>query len=678
MLTGQRPFQGEDVSLTLAAVMTFEPDLDLLPETLSPTLTTYLTRCLAKDPKERVRDIGDVRLALAGGFDTTATTSSATEKLPSTSRPRAVAWTLACVAVGGVLGGLAVWSAMPERSVPVSRLTVSQATPPLISQNGHRDIAISPDGAYIVYPAAENGSPQLLLRRLSELNGAPLRGGVGDNPFFSPDGTWVGFTDGSSLQRVSTTGGDPQMICELPAALRGATWITDQAIVFATASGRGLMRVAATGGDPVVISTPEGGGRHYWPSRLPGGVSILFSTSNGPSLDDDQIAVLDTATGEHQVIIERGSAPSYVPTGHIVYTAGDGLSAVAFDPDSLEVTGEPVPLLDDVMIKTTSGAANLDLSDNGSLAYVSGAAAGALGENFVPVWADRLGNEEPLDLPPATYSRPKLSPDGNHLAVTIGEQGQYSLWVYELATGRGLRLSEEGSISGPVWTPDGERIVFSQFSNGNRDLYWVAADGSGEVESLIASEENDQPAAVTPDGRTLIFSRDFGGGRVEVWTVPLDGERLPALVHESGQRLPNNLSRDGHWLAYDSNESGRREVYVEPYPGPGPKVPVSIGGGADARWSPDGAQLYYRRGTDMMAVDVTTDGGTFRVASPTLLFPAPSVGLSRLTSSRQYDVASDGQFLLLKSPLSTIQGVSPSVVLVQNWFEELKERVPTP
>ena len=227
-----------------------------------------------------------------------------------------------------------------------------------------------------------------------------------------------------------------------------------------------------------------------------------------------------------------------------------------------------------------------------------------------------------------------------------------------------------------VWTPDGERIAFSRFANGNRDLYWVAADGSGPVESLVVSEENDEPAAITPDGRTLLFRRDFGGGRQEVWSVPLDEEHVPELVHESGQRIPSNLSRDGDWLAYDTNDSGQREVYVEPYPGPGPRVPVSIGGGADARWSPDGAQLYYRRGTDMMAVDVTTDGGMFEAAAPTLLFPAPLVGLSLLTGSRQYDVTSDERFILLKSPVSMTEEASPRVVLVQNWFQELTERVP--
>ena len=414
MLTGQRPFQGEDVSLTLAAVMTFEPDLDLLPE-MSPTLRTYLTRCLAKDPKERVRDIGDVRLAMAGVFDVpTSLSVEASEavrvvpQLQVWQRPISVA--LLVVASTAVVG-LGVWALTRPDIMPADLMRFAIVPPddaPMNYLGGQPDIAISPDGTQIVYkgPNVGDNGPRLNLRSIDQLGGAPLRGGEGGvGPFVSPEGEWVGFThftSANTLHKVSIFGGPPVTLTESPLPIIGASWGADDQIVFGTTTlgtgatgASGLFRVSGGGGEPEALTTldaEQGETSHTWPFIIPGRAAVLFVIGAGTPLTTGQLAVLDLDTTEVTRLGLSGVSPRYVSTGHLVYAAQDGsVRAVPFDTASLTLTGNPVPLVEGVTVKPT-GAANFDISNNGRLVYALGASAG--GNQLSFVWVDRDGREE--------------------------------------------------------------------------------------------------------------------------------------------------------------------------------------------------------------------------------------------------------------------------------------------
>ena len=670
MLTGRRAFEGGDVSEVMAGVIKSEPDWDALPTELPPALGTYLRRCLQKDPRERIRDIGDVRLAMAGAFDVPASLPVEPPE-PAVVVPQLQVWqrpipaAIVALAIAAV-AGLTAWAIKPqppEPARPVSRMAVSVPPSVPVNVNGpFVDLAISADGETVVYW----GDGTLQVRAVNQLEGTPLRGARGgENPFLSPDGAWVGFVAGTTLRKVSVQGGPAVTITELPGGLRGAGWGDDDLIVFGVGGRDGLFRVPAVGGEPEVLTETEGVS-HRWPDVLPEGRGVLFAVGAG----DWQIAVLDFETGEHHVIIPNGTQPRYSPTGHIVYALEGTLRAVAFNVDSLSVTSDPVPLVEGVVTEL-GGAANFGVSDTGSLVYVSGVAGGGTTESFVRV--DRDGREEPLPLPPRDYYSPRLSPDGTRVAVSVVESGGTpALWVYDVVSAAGLRFTQEAAAMGPVWTPDGERVVFRWNVAGSPDLYWVPVDGSGEIESPTTSDDADTPTAVTPDGASVLFVRVSDTQR-EIWEVPLEGERSPTPVLQGEFARGNaDISPDGNFLVYRSDQSGQMEIYRQPYPGPGPTVPVSIGGGDSVTWSDDGSELFYRVDDRMMAVEVRPDG---TVSTPTGLFSGEYV--SQLGGIRQYHVGPDGRFLMLKaSSAATDDQPLTQVVLVQNWFQELRRLVP--
>ncbi len=678
MLTRQRAFQGEDVSLTLASVMKSDVNVAPLPSELPPNVRTVLRRCLEKDPKERLRDIGDVRLAMKGAFETTINVPLAEPTAPQSGRWRqALPLALGISAVAGVLTGLAVWSSTrAEPAVPrVERFAIPPPAPETVGVSGTRqDIAISPDGTRVVYTASGGNPFQLYVRSVDALTATPLQGLNTQvfEPFVSPDSAWVGFFDNSddTLQKVSILGGPPVTICSMGSNILGAHWAEDDTIIFGNTAPSGLWRVSANGGDPEELSTPDAAqtANHVWPHVLPGGRAVLFTITGGV-IEQAQIAMLNLETGEQRVLVSGGSAPRYAPTGHIVYGVNGTLRAVGFDLDRLEVTNpNPVPVLDGVVTKL-SGAANFDLARDGSLAYVSGAGGGQTPRSLV--WVDREGREEALPLPPQAYGVPRLSPDGTRLAVRVADGSQQALWVYDVVTGAGLRLTNQAVAGGPVWTPDGERVVFGWNIGGTFDLHWVPADGSGEIEQLTTSDVLDMTTSVTPDGRAVLFARVDGAQR-EIWQVPLEGERTPTPVIQGEFAYGNaEVSPNGNWLVYRSDQSGALEIYLQPYPGPGPRVPVSIGGGDMAIWSRDGSEIFYRLGTSVMTVGVSGEGV---VGTPTELFDGNHH--TEFNGVRQYHVAPDGRFVTLKAGDVTAGQTSSQIVLIQNWFEELKRLVP--
>ena len=590
MLTGRRTFAGEDVSETLARVLTKEPDWDALPSDLSPTLRSYLTRCLEKDLKRRVRDIGDVRLAMDGAFETGAP--------PSTEAPtrQQVGWpTVGAALLSAALAGIAVWSVRPEAPRPLARFVVSSPAdaPDLRAQDV--DVAITADGTRIVYPTMVDGR-QLVVRALDELEATRL-GGIGRTPrepFFSPDGNWIGYFTGGILKKVSVLGGPPVTVCELPAGQgtgpRGASWGLEDSIVFATAGPTGLLRVPAAGGEPEELTTPDPGANHLWPEILHGREAVLFTIISG-SVDSAQIAVLSLATGDVKILLPGGSNPRYTPTGHIVYGVGGTLRAVGFDIERLEVTSDPVPVLEDVLTKGT-GAANFGVSKSGSLVYMAGAAA--INRRTL-VWVDREGRETALPAEPREYFYPRISPDGTRLAIDVRDQ-QRDIWTWDFARETLTRLTFDPARDiYPAWTPDGLRIAFGSGRDGSTSLFWKAADGTGAVERLNPSGDAQRPHTFSPDGTMLVFREvsianesDLG-----VLSMDADGASEPLLTTEFDETNPG-ISPDGLWLAYQSDESGQYEVYVRPFPDVDEgRWQISRGGGTSPLWAPNGGELFF-------------------------------------------------------------------------------------
>ena len=691
MLTGQMAFHGEDVSLTLASVMKSDLNVKRLPDDTPATVRTVLRRCLEKDPSQRVRDIGDVRLAMEGAFETTVS-----EPSDPTAVPRPQLWqrpvpALVAVLLVSVVAGLAVWSLTgPNPSVPrVERFAIPPPAPVsvYVAINAH-DITISPDGTRVVYTTTGGRPARLYVRAADELTATPLQG-LDDRvfgPFISPDSAWVGFNDqrDDTLKKVSILGGPPVTICSVVGGVWGASWGPDDTIIFGTnsRSGGGLWRVSASGGEPEELTMPDAQLlNHAWPHILPGGRAVLFTIQSAGAFENAQIAVLNLDTGEQQVLVPGGSYPRYSPTGHLVYGVNGTLRAVGFDPDRLEVTDpNPVPVLDGVVTKS-SGAADFDLARDGSLVYVTGQGAPSGIERML-VWVDRQGDEVPLDLPGREYEAPRVSPDGTRLVVTsLDDQANFDVWISAVARGTLAKLTTGPAIDlNGLWTPDGERVVFNSDREGSSGLFWVAADGSGEVEPLMTVDGAQfvRPYGWTPDGNTLVFDYVMADTGTDIGVLSMEGDRTwePLMATEANEEAPA-ISPDGQWIAYTSDETGERLVYVERFPQRGGKQTISRVSSMHPMWSPDGRELFYLTdGGDRLMVVPVVLGPSLHVDGATSLFQGDYYTFQTV---RSYDLSPDGQrFLRIKEGVVTTgTDAGPQAVLVKNWFEELTRLVPT-
>ena len=698
MLTGHRVFRGETVSETLAAVMMKEPDWDRLPTDLPPTLSNLVRRCLEKDPRERVRDVGDVRLAMKGAFETTA---SEPKVVPPVDRqPR---WGQALPWVAGlmlaIITGLTVWSLTQPDPPRVVRFVMS----PDGAERFHigtssPDIAISPNGEHIAY--LTGGVPGL---RAELLHVQPLGRLTSDvlvaegdlnSPFFSPDGASMGFYDRRGgtdpvLQRVAVRGGPVSTICALPGFLRGASWGADDTIIFATSDpASGLWRVAAVGGEPEQLTTPDteqGEVDHRWPEFLPGGEAVLFTIA-ADSIDESLIAVLSLGTGQQKILVRGGSSPRYSPSGHLLYAVQGNLWAVRFDLNRLETVGDSVPVQEGVLSKP-AGVANFSVSENGSLVYLSGTAGTQQGRSVV--WVDPSGQEEPLGLPERDYDTLSLSADGTRAAFGLVDgSGNSDIWVSELSRGTLTRLTTDDAWDGnPLWSPDGRRVVFRSDRNGQPELFWQAADGSGPAESLMTIDESVidlYPYGWSPDGSILLVQAGFPDTRLDVGMVSTEAPGTwEPLIQTAAAEWSPAISPDGRWLAYSSAETGRNEIYVQRFPELEGRRQISVAGGFDPYWSADGREIFYAGGgppETVMRVTLDVDDDdppSLLVGTPERLFDWQY--FIRFGGRRHYDVSSDGRFLMIARARSSdgeAEGTEINVVL--NWHQELLERVPIP
>jgi serine/threonine-protein kinase len=703
MLTGRAPFAGETVSDTLAAILDREPDETLLPDDTPVQIRRLLRRCLEKVRDDRLDSVAAARDAIDD-----AIASPVSGQLPSRSPRRVRTRMLATLAVVTGPAVFAGWLLIPPTPVAPALSSwfpmVTAPAAPLNVSGGARDLAMSPDGRHLVYRSGGSityGSP-LMVRALDRLDGRKVTGvETAYAPFFSPNSLWIGFFDGTELKIAPVAGGPMITLCEFTGSPLGASWGDDNTITFATSSpGTGLWRVSADGGEPTVLTRLDPAQReesHAFPSVLPRGSGVLFTIATGGQADSRQVAVLDLRTGQRKVLIRGGSDARYVETGHLIYAAAGTLRAVRFDPHRLEVLGDPVTIVEDVMMKPT-GAANYTVSRPGTLVYVPGQVAGAVGASEALrsfVWVDRQGNEERINLPPRAYGPARLSPtDPRRLVVGILERGNTELWIADLRGGALRQLTDASGMNGlPVWTRDGRRVIFmSDRAGGVLNLYSQAADGTGAAERISAGSTPEWPTSITRDGKHLFGFTVRPTTLSDVVRFALAGDDKHAgtasspnaglsraeflLESRSGESFAE-ISPDGRYLAYQSDESGRNEVYVRPYPIVDDRSwRISTDGGTRAAWARDGSELFYIDASGALtSVAVQTSGPTFVAGKPVVVFDTK---YGQPNPARHYDVSADGsRFLMLKESAAGDPNAAPaSMVVVERWFDDLRQRVP--
>jgi Tol biopolymer transport system component len=460
----------------------------------------------------------------------------------------------------------------------------------------------------------------------------------------------------------------------------GASWGSQGKIAFVPTFNGVIQQLPDAGGTPQPLTRfekPEVTQR--WPEFLPDGKGLLFAAGSGVfNFTDARVAVQSLGTGERRNPIQGGSQPRYALSGHLIYMQGGNLMAVPFDPQKLAVIGVAVPVVDGVVQSESNGAAQYSFSATGSLVYVSG---GVQSAQTRLVWVNRNGAEQPVAAPARGYLFPRISPDGRRVAALVSEQ-ESQIWLYDLSRETLTRLTFEGNANNaPVWTPDGKRIAFQSNKDGPLNIFWQLADGSGGLERLTTSEHLQAPMSWSPDGQLLAFLEINPTAQREIWVLRLGDHSggsgpvrtaQPFLRTQFDEAEPR-FSPDGRWLAYSSNESGRFEIYVQPYPGPGGKWQISTEGGIDPVWNPNGRELFYSSGDKMMAVDIAAQPG-FAAGKPRMLFegkyeraPVPVAN---------YDVSPDGQRFLMLKPSEQEQAAPTQINVVLNWFEELKQKVP--
>jgi Tol biopolymer transport system component len=683
LLTGKQAFQGESTTEILAAVLRGEPDWQALPATTPAKIRELLGRCLQKDLRRRLHDAADARIEIEETIVAPATAESAAE----VKGIRAHGWRGLIVNAGTLLfvalvTGIAIWNLKPSPVTPpkaVSRFTIT--LPPgqqlAVPETGPA-VALSPDGTQLAYVVRQGGTQQVYLRAIDNLEARPVLGtdeataGTSyTEPFFSPDGQWLGFFAGGKLKKVSVSGGATLTLCDFTIAT-GATWGRQGTIILGNFTGP-LQQVSDAGGTPQPLTRLEKGELvHGWPELLPGGKAVLFAAgtinNNWPSA---QVAVQLVGTGERRNLIQGAMFPHYAASGHLVYAQGGTLAAVPFDPQRLAVTGAAVPLVEGVLQSTVDGDAQYGFSATGSLAYIPGTTQAT---QLRLVWVNRNGAEQPLAAREHAYVNPRISPDGRRVAVGITEQ-ERQVWLYDLSRDTLTRFTFQGNNNlVPFWTPDGKRIAFTSNKEGQRNIFWQLADGSGGLERLTTSEFVQIPASWSPDGQLLTFSEVNATTGYDIWVLRMGDRKAEPFLRTQFNEAAPQFSPDGHWLAYISDESGRKEIYAQPYPGPGGKWQISTEGGAEPLWNRNGRELFYRSGKKMMAVEIATKP-SFSAGTPKMLFEGQYQSLSTI-STPNYDVSPDGQRFLMLKPTEQVQSAPTQINVVLNWFEELKRRVP--
>ncbi len=679
MLTGQRAFAGDEMSDVLAAVLRQALDWSVLPAATPSRVRRLLVRCLERDARMRLRDIGEARVeidkTIAGVADDAAGSQAIQPPTSSGLRGR-LAWMVAAaallVAAAMTLPAVRYLRQTPTSAPPETRLEITTpATSDVMS------FALSPDGRQIVFVASGDGASRLWVRPLDTTAAQPLAGTDGASyPFWSPDSRSIAFFADFKLKRLDLSGGAPQTLAPASSG-RGGTWSADGVILFAPTATAPLSRVPAGGGD-VVPATTLGAGQtsHRFPQFLPGGRQFLCYARGAEETAGIYLGALDTAAVTR--VTAADAAAAYAPTGPgpaeasreggwLLFGRQATLVARRFDPARGVLSGEPVTVADPLPIDANVAA--FSVSATGLVTYRAGGAA-----RTQLTWFDRAGKAlGTLGAPDATQVDPALSPDGRQVAVWRTAQGNTDIWLIDAA--RTTRFTfDPASDRYPVWSRDGRRLVFSRFRAGIFDLYQKPANGAGAEALLLASPETKVATSWSSDGRSLLYDALFPRTSGDVWGLPMAGDPTPLpFLNSTFSEGSGAYSPDGHWVAYASDESGRSEIYVRPFPGPGGQWQVSTTGGKDPRWRPDGKELYYiAPDSRLMATLIAPSGAALQSGLPTALFQARIAfgGTVAIGYRQQYDVAPDGRFLI---NVTVEEGTAAPITVITNWNPEGKK-----
>ena len=664
MLTGLTPFQGDNDQVVFYTIVNEEQaPITGLRTGVPMELERVVNKAMAKNPDKRYQHVDEIAVDLKAVKAALKGTSK--RLFPAKPRPsqgkRISMWGLVAL-VTAILVGAAVWQWLrPTASTPTS---VSRFHVPLpeggqgVANLGAPTVALPPDGKFLVYVARDDKGQQLYLRPMDALQAKPLPGTEGaSSPFFSPDGQWVGFFADDVLKKVRAAGGPPVPITDAPGWKLGATWGPGDVIVFALTGTAGLSQVSAQGGKPKVLTTPNLDNQersHRFPTFLPDGKSLLYLQTGGRW----GIWALSLQSGKKK-FITKGSSPHYLPNGYLVYGHRGSLHAAPFDPARLQLTGPAVPLFGG--IAGYGLGMDLSVSDNGTLAYFT-----ASSNDRQLILVERDGRERLISDEVRQFRQPRFSPDGRRLAVRISESGSWDAWLYEFDQNTLSPLTFNQLTILGAWTPDGQRFTLSaKPGTVTFDIYSIAADFTGEMDTLITSERDLRVGSWSPDGQWLVYREEHPETLSDIWAFHAGGNktRLPLLQGRYDERTPR-LSPDGHWLAYSSNESGRSEVYVRAFPGLGNRQQISVAGATQPIWSPSGKELFYIQENKMMAATLEI-GSAVKVVKRTELFEK-----SDLLSD--YDIHPNGnQFVMVKN----VEDSGPELIVVLNWAEELMRLV---
>jgi serine/threonine-protein kinase len=678
MLTGRRTFEaGETVSDAVAAILTREPDWTALPNRTQDRIRLLLRRCLQKDPRKRWRDLGDASLDIEEALAQPAGSGATGASHAPRSLSRRVAPPIVAAIVAGLLVGAAVWWLTPVPQQPLTRFALALPEGQRFTTTNRQIVAMSPDGSTMAYIA--NGA--LHLKSMTDLEARAIPGtevvsGIA-NPTFSPDGRSIAYWSlgDRTIRRVAIAGGTPIAVTTTANFLFfGMSW-DETGIVWGEGS-QGIMRVPAEGGTPQRIASVKDGEVAHGPQILPGR-NLLFTLAAGATSDrwdKAQIVVQSLTSGERKTVVQGGSDARYLPTGHLVYALGGTVFAVPFDLGRLQVSGTPTAVIEGVRrsLGGVTGATQFSVSNTGSLLYIPGPASTSAVQDLAVI--DRTGAAQPLKFPPGTYEHPRVSPDGKRIVFGTDDGKDANVWVYELGgTSAMRRLTFGGRNRFPIWSADGEHVAFQSDRDRDLAIFWQPASGAGAAERLTtpAPGTSHVPGSWSSRSNVFVFEAiKTPSGEVSLWTFSLPDKKTTPVEGVEWQALTNAvLSPDGKWLAWSTNG-----VLVQPFPSTGAKYQVTPDRGIYPLWSRDGRELLYTPPGELHAVEIATQP-SFVAGRPRSI---PRGFLVNGTGTpRSYDVFPDGRFIGVID--STLTGGNPAAqqVLVLNWFQELRQRVPT-
>jgi len=672
LLTGKAAFEGETVTDVLAAVVMRDPEWTALPKAVPPAVARLLRRCLERDRRRRLADAGEARFQIEEALAAPRADATVAPALRPAWGRSYVPWIIAGISL--LAAATFAWPRATEIRPVITHVSVEGPRRGTISTVLRPALSVSHDGRFIVFVGTTNGVDRLYVRDGQQFEPRLLEGTEGaSNPAISPDDRWVAFATANKIYKIAAAGGAKTELATVNDP-RGLSWESNRALLITPNWIGGIIRVSASGGAPEAVTVPVSGKErtHRWAQMLPGGRVVMFTVGDFNNPDNYLNARIDAqvlATGERRTLINGAEMARYVPTGHLIFARAGSLYAVRFDANSLEVGDVSEGLLQGLSGDPTTGAAHFDVSESGTLAYV---ASGGDQSATRPAVMNRAGQSVYLDVPAGAYADPAVSPDGRRVAMSVIAGGGRDIWIYHADRRTFTRATFGGQNVTPLWSADGASIYYVTLdpSESSSTIWRRAADGSREPERLATLPHRLYLNAITRDGRAALFDHSHAATRAsDISYIAFDSSaKERPLVSTPAEEFAGRLSPDGRWLAYESNESSRAEVYVRPADSAaGGRWQISTTGGREPKWSPDGRTLFYRFDNVLWSVAIEPGAG-FQSGVPVQVLT--NVYDPRIETGIAYDVYPDGRFLMIR--LADEQAVSDTIRLVVGWLDGLR------